>query len=277
MQFAQGGAGQFLDVQQLLRQLPAGQLIERIENVAHLGGSLISGHDGLAEAAVFDPDDASSSDPGNGQELVFDDFRVHLQAPGGDDGIQAAGDFQAPVGDAPAIGGGEPAGPVGVGESFVARHVAVARGDGGPAEHDAPGFHCDGAAGQGAPVVDAAACGFGAAVGGDELDAQLARRLRQLWVECGPADEDGVEAAQRGDAFERVDGFIELHGGQRRVHGFATPRAFPVSGVIQIFGGGSKLGDAEAMGKIQTHGIDPGDQAAHQHLDARDVIGGQGQ
>lgn len=232
MQFAQGGAGQFLDMQQLLRQLPAGQLIERIENVAHLGGSFVGGHDGLAEAAVFDPDDAGSSDPGNGQELVFNDFWVHLQTPGGDDGIQAAGDFQAPVGDAPAIGGGEPAGPVGVAKGRMVRQVTVARGDGGPAEHDAPGFHCDGAACQGEPVVDAAACGFGAAVGGDEVDAELARRLRQLWVECGPADEDRVEAAQRGDTFERVDGFIELHGGQRRVHGFATIWAVPVSGVI---------------------------------------------
>ena len=120
--------------------------------------------------------------------------------------------------------------------------VAVAMGDGGPAQEDAPVLDADLRAGDRPAIVDAAARSFRGSVRRHHRNAQILGRCAQARVDGRAADQDGIESAQRVDPLDRIHGLGQLQRGQRGIGA--------VPGAVELCGRAGKGRDIEALAEI---------------------------
>ena len=220
----------------------------------------------MAEAVIGNTDDAGAGDAVEGEHELLKQFRLQFESAGFNEVVQASTDGENPVSEFTGIGGDEPAR---FGKGFVVRQVAVAVGDHGAAEVDTAIADADVGAGDGLAVIHTAAGGFGGAVCGHHIDAQLGCRVEHFRVDAATADQDGVEKPQGFDPGEGAHDFVELHRGERGVH--------PVAGGSKCFGACDEVGGAETVGEVHEFRFDARDHAAYEDLQARDVVRRHGQ
>ena len=253
-----------------------------VQRAAHPLGELVEGgcglpvrhdrgHHPLAEPVVVHPEHRALRHRRVRRQHRFHLRGQHRQAAGADRVIEPSQHLQAPRPVQPAdVLGAEPAG---LGEGVRGHRIAVAPGQGRPADHDAALPVGRGLVDahphtvKGRAVVHAPARGLARSVAAHHRDAGLRGGVEHRPWRRSAAEQDGVESGQGLGRRRILQGLGQLCGHQR---GVAPPGPHTRRG-------GGQAGGVESGADVDLRRNGPGLQAAHQHLDPGDVVGRQGQ